>query len=247
VKSNEISRNLGEGDAEDFRRQLFALTEWLYEGFHFAIMSVYEFPELERKLRTTNPTPEYEKRHDHDFMGFYIGTSRDGEDWDLQWVYKSQPLIERGPDGSFDKDGVRPPANIITLNDRHWSFYSGMNERHNLLRRQLAFGLATLRLDGFIALEAGDEPGVLITKPFLLEGSQLEVNAEALNGAVKIEVLDASGAALPSLRRSYRNIDELRLRPDWDGGADLNTLMGKPVRLKFTLRNARLYAFQIRP
>jgi hypothetical protein len=180
-------------------------------------------------------------------MSFYIGTSRDGDSWDLQWVYAEQPLIERGPAGSFDKDGIRPPSNIITWQDRHWIYYGGMNERHNLKARQLSIGLATLRLDGFIALEAGEEHGILITKPFELRGTKLQVNVEAPDGDVEISVLDPSGTPLPGFYQSFSDTDELRLQPDWYGEEDLKALKGRMIRLRFRLKNARLYAFQIRP
>ena len=73
--------------------------------------------------------------------------------------YPRKWLIPRGADGSFDKDCVRPPANIITHNDEHWIYYAGMDERHYSVGRHLNIGLAKLRLDGFICLQAKDTPG----------------------------------------------------------------------------------------
>jgi len=42
-----------------------------------------------------------------------------------------------------------------------------------------------------------------------------------------------------------RDVDELRLAPSWDNGNRLSILKGNVIRLKFYLKNARLYAFHI--
>ena len=88
------------------------------------------------------------------------------------------------------------------------------------------------------------------TKPFLLEGAALELNVDAREGSVLVEALDQEGHPLSGYTRSeaqvMEGVDELRLRPRWTSHTDLAELTGKGVRLKFHLRNARLYAFQVR-
>ncbi len=49
--------------------------------------------------------------------------------------------------------------------------------------------LAVLRRDGFISLDAGEEPGTLLTKPFVLGGTTLHVNADAKSGEVAVTLL----------------------------------------------------------
>ena len=113
----------------------------------------------------------------------------------------------------------------------------------------MKIGLAKLRLDGFICLQAKDEPGTVITKPFRLEGRRLEVNVDAHAGHVRVEILDEGGKAIPGFSGKsapeYRAVDDLRLKPAWTNGKDLLALKGNVVRIRFRLRNARLYAFQI--
>ena len=50
-----------------------------------------------------------------------------------------------------------------------------------------------MRLDGFAAWQAGDEPGELVTQPFRCDGDRLFVNAESKNGSLQVEVLDERG------------------------------------------------------
>jgi len=240
----------GKGATDEVhRRQIYALTDWIYEGVHFALMSVYEF--IPKPGEPYDAVPDLVKRHEHDVVNFYIGTARGNAMWDLTWVYADKPLVPRGPDGSFDKDMVFPASQIITHNDKHWIYYNGYRERHGVADRgKPGIGLATLELDRFVSLEAkGDEWGTIITKPFKLTGSALQVNVNAEKGRVRVDVLDAAGRPIPGFSgkdsKVFKAVNELRLEPRWSESPDLARLKGKIVRLKFTLDNAKLYAFKV--
>ncbi len=127
------------------RRQIYSLNGWIYEGVHFGLLWSYEWPgEL-----SEGPN-DLHTRHEGDIMNFYLLTTRGDLPWNLHWVYAQKPFIPRGPDGSFDKDWVQPAINIVTWNDKHWIYYAGSRERHDIKgSRPISIGLATLRLDGF--------------------------------------------------------------------------------------------------
>jgi hypothetical protein len=226
------------------RLQFNGMTNWIYESVYFGLMDVYTMGES-----GFFDGYDYKTRHDDDYMDFYIGTSRDGITFDKSWIHARKPFVPRGPAGSFDKDGIKPPAQIVTYNDEHWIYYSGMAERHYSIGRHLNIGLAKLRLDGFICLEAKDEAGTVVTKPFKLEGSGLEVNVDAQAGRIRVEILDENGAPIPGFSgkdaTDYQAVDNLRLKPAWKDNKDLSALTGKVVRIRFRMRNAKLYAFQI--
>ncbi len=238
-----------EGKAEAQRRQIYATTCWIYHGVYFSLLSVYDFPGDVSEGQVTDT----HKRHERDVMNFYIATSRDGDSWDMHWVYASQPLVPRGPDGAFDKDILLPASTIVTHSDKHWIYYAGANERHGneqvKFDRKHAIGLATLRLDGFVGLSAGEHEGTVVTKPFKLEGDQLLVNVDAHGGEASVEVLDAIGQPMPGYSSKevvpVTKLDELRWQPHWKKHTDLSALRNKVVRLKFRLRDAKLYSFQI--
>ena len=229
------------------RRQIHALTIWPYEGVYFGFIGAYEFLTDDDFSGTPG---DLETRHEENIVNFYITTSRDAVDWDMSWVYASKALIPRGPASTFDKDGIHVP-NLITYNDQHWLFYCGMSERfgHDDPKGVMGIGLATLRLDGFVCLEAREKLGTVVTKPFKLRGIRLRVNVKATDGELNVEVLDADGDPIKgfsgSHAKTYTGIDELRFEPPW-AGQDLSELVGEIIQLKFSLRNARLYAFQIR-
>jgi hypothetical protein len=240
-----------EGPEEWRRRQLYTMTDWIYHGVHFALMCIYEYPTDVSEGHETDLV----RRHERDVMNFYIATSRDGDSWDLRWVYAGRPMIPRGPDRAWDKDGIIPCNTIVTHQDKHWLYYGGMNERHGseekkvFFQRRHAMGLATLRLDGFVCLAAGDPPGTVVTRPFKLDGSNIEINADASRGELLVEVLDEAGRPCAGFAkddgRPLAKADALRHRPAWKADAALASLTGQVIRLRFHLQNTRLYAFQV--
>ncbi len=242
-----------QGPWEFKRRQVYSLNGWPYEGVLFGLLWCYEWAgDMREGLY------DLDKRHERDILNYYIVTARGDEMWDTQWIYAEKPLIPRGPDGSFDKDWAQPAPNIITWNDEHWIYYAGARERHDIYRFrpegtrwQCAIGLARLRLDGFVSLSAGEEPGTILTKPFVLKGTRVEANVDAAQGEFTMEILDESGEPIPGYAGddaiSNRNVDDLRLNAEWADGHDLAPLKNKVIRLRFGLSNAKLYAFQILP
>ncbi|MBI3119692.1 MAG: hypothetical protein HYZ00_13440 [Candidatus Hydrogenedentes bacterium] len=241
-----------EGRWEFKRRQSYSLNGWIYEGIQFGLLWCYEWP------GALGEGPyDLNKRHERDVLNFYILTARGDEMWDTKWVYAEKPFIPRGPDGSFDKDWVASAPNIITWNDQHWIFYSGAKERHDIYRIrgdgetrwQCAIGLATLPLDRFVCLQGSESGGTAVTKTFVLEGDTLQVNVDAGEGEFAVEILDANAAPLPGfgLERAqrYQGVDELRLVSAWDEQPNLGALRGREIRLRFHLKNAKLYSFQV--
>ena len=232
-----------EGAEEPKRRQIYQLTDWIYEGVHFALLFVFEWPD-----DLSEGGHDLYKRHERNVLTFYIATSRDADDWDLSWVYAEKPLVPRGPDGSFDKDWVQPSSIFITHNDQHWIYYAGSKERHGMSPYEQSIGIAAFRLDGIVFLEAADERATLLTRPFVLEGKDLEINAAARSGEMTVEILDAAGKPIPGFTRAEAEPldgkDGLRLRPRWSSRSP-GSLKGRTIRLHFTLKNASLYAFRV--
>ena len=113
---------------------------------------------------------------------------------------------------------------------------------HNLY----GVGLATLRRDGFASLAAGPEGGHVTTRPLTFAGQRLHVNAAvASGGRLRVEVLDRHGHALPGLTlddclpfTGDSTAQEIR----WTAGS-LPEQPAGPLRLRFALRDADLYAF----
>lgn len=125
------------------------------------------------------------------------------------------------------------------------SFYvseAGRQRNGNRLRR------FTLRIDGFVSVNAPLSGGSLVTHPLQFDGSQLEMNfSTSAAGSVRVEIQDADGTPIPGFELADCDVqfgDELDRIVSWKSGTNLSTLAGKPIRLKFELKDADLYAFR---
>jgi hypothetical protein len=109
----------------------------------------------------------------------------------------------------------------------------------------------SLRLDGFAAVAAPYGGGELLTRPLTFAGKELVLNfATSAAGGIRVEIQDASGKPVPgyALADAAETIgNELERVVRWKSGGDVRPLAGKPVRLRFVMRDARLYALQFRP
>jgi hypothetical protein len=143
------------------------------------------------------------------------------------------------------------------MGDELWIYYFGTNRDHSssldprATVRETAISRAILRLDGFVAAEAGYTGGVLMTLPMIFEGSRLEFNLDtSAGGYARVEILDERGKPVPGF--TYHDADELNgnnvnMPVTWNGDQDLSSLEGKPIRLNIRMRGAKLYAFQFLP
>jgi len=120
---------------------------------------------------------------------------------------------------------------------------------HQDLPCQLRRG--TLRTDGFVSINAPYAGGELITQPLTFEGKELVINySTSAVGSVQVEIQDAAGTpldgfALAQCPEIYG--DEIERVVTWAGGSDVSALAGKPVRLRFVMKDADLYSLRFRP
>ena len=179
------------------------------------------------------------------------------------------PIPKNGLDMDYPCIAIGSP---IRMGNELWFYY---NDRRHWARpgprpawekgkADLRLFLATLRVDGFASLNAGDKPGRVVTRPLTFAGGKLFVNAEVGEGGY---VRAALRTAHPVMRQFvHRN-----KRPPWGKliepytPANCNgvtgstfagriTWKGRPTlpptadaspRLVFELKNAKLYSFWI--
>ncbi len=102
----------------------------------------------------------------------------------------------------------------------------------------------TLRMDGFASLQADAFGGEAVTHPLRFSGRRLFVNFSAsAAGSVRVELLDATGWPLPGFSAELLG-DDLDRPVEWEGGADLSAVEGQPIRLRWVLHEADLFAFR---
>jgi len=107
----------------------------------------------------------------------------------------------------------------------------------------------TFRIDGFVSLHATFRGGEVITKPLIFEGDTLAVNlSTSAAGSLQVEICHPDGKPIDGYTLSdcpeiYG--DEIERVVKWNGNS-VGNLAGRPVRLRFVLRDADLFAFGFR-
>lgn len=108
----------------------------------------------------------------------------------------------------------------------------------------------TLRTDGFVSVHAPFKGGEVVTRPITFSGTQLVLNCStSAAGSLRAEIQDAAGRPLPGFALADCPAiigDDIDRVVQWTGGSDLSPLAGKPVRLRFELKDADLYSLQFR-
>ena len=115
-----------------------------------------------------------------------------------------------------------------------------------------------LRTDGFVSAHTGYVGGELHTKPLIFEGENLLLNfATSAAGSIRIEIQDAQGNPLPGFAIEDSPLiwgDEIDHVVRWERSHSKATsekplarIAGKPVRLRFVMKDADLYSIRFRP
>jgi hypothetical protein len=176
-------------------------------------------------------------------------SSRDGRRFELWPESFLRPGIQR-PGSWFYGDnyqnwGIVETASHLKGAPNELSFYvseAGRQPEGNRLRRY------TLRIDGFVSVQAPLSGGELLTRPLVFEGRRLAMNfSTSAAGSIRVEIQDADGEAIPGFALADCHPqygDELRRIVSWKPGADVGKLAGRPIRLRVELKDADLYSFQ---
>jgi hypothetical protein len=109
----------------------------------------------------------------------------------------------------------------------------------------------TIRIDGFVSVQAPLSGGELVSKPIRFDGKELVINfSTSAAGSVRVEIQDIEGKPIPGFTLDQCPEifgDSIERVVRWQSGSDLSALAGKPVRLRFVLQDADLYSIRFRP
>lgn len=202
-------------------------------------------PELEhRRLRaTTHP------RYGMAVTDGLFMTSRDGRTFHRHGEAFIRPGLRTEGNwvygDNYQNWGVVQTRGDLPGSPDELSFYATegyWRGRSNIIRRY------TLRMDGFVSVNAPLAGGELLTRPLRFSGSRLHLNFSTSGaGGVRIEIQHPDGSVvegfgLADSPEMYG--DALEYTALWRDPDALRKLAGQPVRLRFVLKDADLYAIR---
>ncbi len=162
--------------------------------------------------------------YDRTFLESLVRPGTDLKNWTARTNYPARGIVPTGP------------TEMSIYVQRHYG-----QPTHYLER-------LTLRTDGLAAVHAGYEPGEVVTKPITFDGQQLTLNlSTSAAGGVSVEIQDAAGQPIPGFTLAEcneLNTDDLARVVTWNNRSDVSSLAGKPIRLRFRLKDADLFALQ---
>ena len=202
---------IGKNRIPTWRAETYKLAVFPYEGVYIGMPQIYypTGPALPARNNTVG------------FHEIQLAFSRDPQLRHENWkrLGDREPFIEtsgldKGLAGNFDRQQIGVLNRPILKQDELWFYYTGAKsrtppyllwpngkprkgadltpeEKADFEDGWIAICLATLRLDGFVSLTAGEKVGQLITKPFKVTGDELLLNVDVHDGGnTKVEVLD---------------------------------------------------------
>ena len=178
-------------------------------------------------------SPEYDQK-DVNATDILFMSTRDGST-KYERVF-TEALIRPGMDPQRWRNRSNYVAlNVVPTSPTEMSIYHRSGDRY------------VLRTDGFVSVNAGAEQGELLTRPVTFSGHNLHLNfSTSAAGSLLVELQQLDGQPVPGFslvdcEPVYG--DEIDRVVRWSGKADLSSLTGQPVRLRFAMQECDLYSF----
>lgn len=143
-----------------------------------------------------------------------LAFSHDGYEWER--IDQGKEFLPKGLGRTWDS-GMTDVNFPALVNNRLLFHYWGTSRRHDEKFPDPAelsgIGSASLRIDGFVSLDAGPEGGLLVTTPLYPQGKYLYLNADAREGEIYVEVLqDGNRVELKNAEKGLDSFDLFRMQ-----------------------------------
>jgi len=218
-------------ERDGLNTQFYGISVTLYEGIYVGMLWVFHI----------DADGHLGGGKDRGTIDVQLASSRDGVKWERAGDRRT--FIPNGPPADWDSRIIQCACRSVVLADKILIYYNGTRLKHGEGGRssKSQIGLATLRRDGFVSLDAGDKEGSIITKPFRKTTGDLHLNVDAAGGQVLAFICDARrkcilGPSVPVTR------DTSDVAVQWTDGP-AQSLDGKTIRVLLRARNTKLYSY----
>ncbi|MHC4721884.1 MAG: hypothetical protein ACYS6I_04155 [Planctomycetota bacterium] len=209
------------------RHQTYAMPVFYYGGVYLGLVAIYD--------------------READRVWTELTWSPDTITWNR--VLPGTPLIPNSEkEGDYDWGCVYAAAYPVFLKDEIRLYYGGSDGNHGSWRNGF-FCLATLRPNGFAGYEqitgGSNKTGSITTRPVSVVAGSLCISADvAPSGYVKVTALDEDNKKLAEGELIIKTVTDARIQ--WKNGFSLKKLKGNQIKLRFELRESKLYSFSFK-
>ena len=215
--------------------------------YEWAADATFAFPAVYRHYHGADPRAvdaQGQPKNDG-LLEVQLAVSRDGVSFDrFRTPYVGPGLLEEPQLGGTVYMGV----GLVRRGNFIYQYYAEGAGTHGQGNHEVSIWQAKQRLDGFVSVDAGPAGGWFVTPPIEFAGSCLQLNIDcSAMGEALVELQDETGKPLPGFTFDDAvSVDRNGVAQEvwWQGRPDLDALNGRPIRLKFKMRSAKLYAFQ---
>lgn len=126
--------------------------------------------------------------------------------------------------------------------EKMWPFfplfknYDALSASMKLAYTRRPIGVAESRPGGYLAVAAGENEGMLVTRPLRASGTLTLNGRTGKNGVIRVELLAPDGVPLPGMAGEFRG--------DKIDAPLFDRLPGGEFKMKITLRNAELFSLK---
>ena len=169
-----------------------------------------------------------------------------------------QPFIRYDP----MKYGMMFAGSAVSNGDKLYiystAYASGHGDEFNKPKNPEMFGgaglvIASIRKDGFCALETTSDLGEFAIRPMIYRGGDITINAQtSAYGRIRAELRTPQDRGASTPIEGFALEDSIPLCGDscshalrWKNGADLSVLKNKPVMLRLEMVQARVYSIEM--
>ena len=212
--------------------EIYTMGAFPYEGMYVGMVQMY-----------------HAMRHECT-LDIQLASSRDGWHWDR--VADRSTWLPCGGVGEWDRFNQSVAGRPVVMGDELWFYYAGRTNRHTPYAREGgrdsgeplgAIGLATLRRDGFCSMNASFDGGRLTTVPLQMSDGDLHLNVKSDFGQVQVELLAENLERIPDACSAPVRANACDVKVGFPEGFSPASVHDQPVRLRFSLSNARLFSF----
>jgi hypothetical protein len=220
--------------------QWYGGTSGIRRGEHF-IVFLRELRDDLKATRLPGDTTKSEPESRSGGIGYTVLMwTIDGEHW--QRDRYTDKFLAPDPDPKAWDHAHAWIGAAVPVGDELWLYYGGYKYGHKYYKDR-CIGKATMKRDRFVAREAAAKGSTLLTKPLILKGDKITVNA-CVRGTLQVRLLNAVGKPIPGFDVNDCapiHGDSVALPLKWK--KPLAAVNRQPVQIEFQMRDCQLFGF----